>query len=570
MKKVKICSDIKHPPFEFINKDGEVDGFSIDITRAIAKAAGINLEIELLDWTEAIKGVESGKYDGIQGMSIIGTRPEKYIFGAEYLTVFHSAFALTKRKDIKTLINIDQYRVAVQENDAGYEIVTRMSCNKNPISTMVLSSQEDALKLLLLEKVDLVIGNKQTILYYAEQLGIEKDIKLIGNPLNLTKYGLAFKKENYDIANKFNMGMNIIKKNGIYEQIYDKWFVQKMGYFGKQIIDNVETGVIYIDKLGRVTAVNNFAKKILNLPINNILFKSFYETEISSIFNTNIIQRILDKEQDAYFAKIEVDQEGIRTYLEVNYTKLLDNQHNLIGVLINFTDMTEQKRIEETLIRKDKMESLGFLLLNVAHELRNPITSIKNFIELIPKHLDDEEFRESLLYHVPKQIEYVDKLVSNLLEYSRPKEPNITTIYIKELLEKGLLQSIYKGTDQEKNIKFEVHIPEDFTIQGDSDQIKQVVINLIVNAIDSIKEDGIIKIYIKEERDKKMIIIEDSGELIQESIAQKIFDPFFTTKTQGTGLGLFISYHLIRENGGIIEISNIEEGTRVSLIFDKN
>lgn len=567
MKKIKLCADIKHPPYEFINDKGEVDGFNIDISKAIGKEMDIEVEVELLDWTEAIKAMDNGEYDGIEGMSFSGNRQEKYVFGPEYITVFHSAFALEGRQDIKDIINLYKYRVAVQKNDVGFEIITRMSSNKNPISIFVVSSHEDALKLLLEGRVDLVVGNKLTILHYAEKSGFKNKLKLVGSPIHLTKYGIAFKKGNEVIADKFTIGMKKIKDNGKYEEIYDSWFNHKMGYFGKQIIENIDTGVIYIDRLGRVTAINKFAKGILNLPLEKILFKSFYETDISKIFNTTVIHNILDGVEDTYYAKIEIDNMDNKKYLEVNYTKLLDDKNILMGVLINFIDITERKKMEETLIRKDKMESLGFLLLNIAHELRNPLTSIKNFIELIPEHIEDKEFKESLIYHVPKQIDYINKLFTSLLEYSKPDEANISTVNIKELLENDIMRSLCKFSNYSKGIKFNIAIGGDFTLNVDKNQIKQVLINLILNAVDGVKDTGNINIYTKESNEKKTILIENNGDQISESNISKVFDPFFTTKKNGTGLGLFISYNLIKENNGTIEVSNIDNGVRVSLNF---
>ncbi|OZV10202.1 hypothetical protein CIW83_21570, partial [Tissierella sp. P1] len=300
----------------------------------------------------------------------------------------------------------------------------------------------------------------------------------------------------------------------------------------------------------------------------DLIFKSFYETEIANIFNINIIQGILDYYQDAYYGKVKINIDNVYYYLEVNYIKLLDKKNELMGVLINFKDITEKTKLEEFLIRKDKMESLGFLLLNVAHELRNPLTSIKNFTELMPEHIDEEEFRESLLYHVPKQVDYINKLVSNLLEYSKPKEAELTTINVKQFFDNELLSLFYKLIKAEKNITFCIDIAEEFSIIADPNQLKQVLINLIQNASDSIKESGIIKIYSFENKDTKVIVIEDDGEPIAESDLSKVFDPFFTTKPSGTGLGLFICYQLIKENNGNIEITNIQNGTKVSLIFN--
>lgn len=566
MDKLKICASIKHPPFEFINEKGAIEGFNIDITKSIAKEMGFEVDIELMEWNDAVERMDRKEYDAIQGISINRERIEKYVFASEYITVFHSAIALIDRNDLNDTANLSNYKVAVQEND-GYELIKKMRSRGNYVDMLISTNHEENLRLLLSREVDIVIGNKLTLLYYMDKLGIKGGFKLLGKPINITRYGIAFNRGNSNTAFLFKRGMDRIKENGVYESIYDKWFGQNIVYYGKQIIENVDTGVIYIDKLGRISAVNNFAEKLLKLDSKDLVFKSFYETQIANIFNINIIQSILDYYQDVYSGKIKINIDDRDYYLEVNYIKLLDKKNELMGVLINFKDITEKIKMEEFLVRKDKMESLGFLLLNVAHELRNPLTSIKNFTELMPECIDDEEFRESLLYHVPKQIDYVNKLVSNLLEYSKPKEAEMTVINIKKFLEGELLGLFYKLIKSEKRITFSIDIPEEFSITADPDQLKQVFINLIQNAADSIKTSGAIKIFSWEKEDNKTIAIEDTGEPISESALSKVFDPFYTTKPNGTGLGLFICYQLIKENEGNIEIANVKDGTRVSLTF---
>lgn len=566
MDKLKICASIKHPPFEFINEKGNIEGFNIDITKSIAKEMGFEVDIELMEWNDAVEKMDRREYDAIQGISINRERIEKYVFASEYITVFHSAITLIDRNDLNDMTNLSNYKVAVQEND-GYELIKKMRSRGNYVDMLISTNHEENLRLLLSREVDIVIGNKLTLLYYMDKLGIKGGFKLLGKPINITRYGIAFNRGNSNTAFLFKRGMDRIKENGVYESIYDKWFGQNIVYYGKQIIENVDTGVIYIDKLGRISAVNNFAEKLLKLDSKDLVFKSFYETQIANIFNINIIQSILDYYQDVYSGKIKINIDDRDYYLEVNYIKLLDKKNELMGVLINFKDITEKIKMEEFLVRKDKMESLGFLLLNVAHELRNPLTSIKNFTELMPECIDDEEFRESILYHVPKQIDYVNKLVSNLLEYSKPKEAEMTVINMKKFLEGELLGLFYKLIKSEKRITFSIDIPEEFSITADPDQLKQVFINLIQNAADSIKTSGAIKIFSWEKEDTKTIAIEDTGEPISEASLSKVFDPFYTTKPNGTGLGLFICYQLIKENEGNIEIANVKDGTRVSLTF---
>lgn len=570
MSKLKLCGDRKHPPFEFINEDGEFDGFNIEITKAIAKEMNIDIDIDLMEWADAIRKLDKEECDGIEGMSISEEREKKYTFGPDYITAFHSAFTLKKRDDIKKsllLKNIKNYKIAVQKDDAGYFLINNNNLSRKKVSLFELSNQEDALKSLLNEEVDIVVGNKITLLYYAQKLKMDEKIKLIENPLGLTKYSIAFNYKNKDMADKFKIGMEKIKNKGIYEKKYNKWFGSNIDYFGKQIIENVEIGVIYIDKLGRISAINNFAKDILSFSQEEIIFKSFYETPLSGIFNSFIIQKMLDNVLDSYNSQIDLNTKEEIRYLEVNYTKLLDEKSKSTGVLINFKDITEKTKLQQRLMRKDKMESLGVILLNIAHELRNPLTSIKNFIELIPENLDDKEFRDSLLFHVPNQINYVNDIFSNLLEYSKPKEAVRTHISIKNLIEDDLLKYMDKFIDKE--IQFNIDIEDEFIIKADKTQIKQVLINLIFNSIDSIEENGKIKIYTDEDIENKTIFIEDNGRGISELDLNKIFDPFYTTKKDGTGLGLFISYNLMKENNGTIEITKLDNGTKIALILKK-
>ncbi len=570
MEKIIIYGDGKHPPFEFIDYDGRQSGFNVDITKAIGDEMDLDIELNLLKWTEAIELFDKNKNSLIQGMSMTGERPEIYSFGPDYITVFHNAFALKEREDIKTLMNLDRYIVAVQEDDVALNLMMKMGINKPPISLMVLSSQEDALKLLFNGKVDLIVGNKHTVMYFAEEMKRANDIKIIGSPLNLTKYGIAFHKENKEILEVFETGMNRIKQNGIYGEIYDKWFSNRMGYFGRQIVDNIDLGVIYINKLGGIVSINEIGEKILNIKKEKIQFKSFYETELSNIFETAIVQRIIDNRIGAYQNEISIRLDKRRKSLSVNYIALFDENNNNIGVLINFRDLTLEKAMRDALARRDKMESFDLLLLNLAHEIRNPLTSMKNFINLIPKHIDDEEFREALMFNVPREIDYIDTLLSELLEHSKPREANKSIIKLKEFIE-DIIQNLFNIREDNSYIIIEINIDDDFTIEGDITQLKQAFINIFKNAIESFEENGEKIIYVNayEEEKEKIIDIENTGKLISEYDLNKIYDPFYTTKEEGTGLGLFITYKLIKKNDGFISISNIKDRVKVSILFSK-
>lgn len=220
------------------------------------------------------------------------------------------------------------------------------------------------------------------------------------------------------------------------------------------------------------------------------------------------------------------------------------------------------------LAEKDKMESLGFLLLKIAHEIRNPLTSIKNFIELLPTEYDDPEFRQSLFYHVPNQIKQIDEMLSNLLEYSRPAKADKTKFIVSEILKDLIIKSIIKTTNS-MDVKIKYDIDEGIYLDCDKNHIKQILINLLLNAVQAVPAGGTIKIKVKRKINYCVIsIINDVSNDVKID-KDKLFDPFYTTKPQGTGLGLFITYQLVKENGGEIKVVQMSDKISISLIFER-
>ncbi len=562
MQTIEICGDSNYPPFEFLDSNGECSGFNIDITRCIAEEMGFNISFNLMEWTKAIEYAKKGKCQAIQGMSISSRRKKEFSFSKEYITVFHSIFSLKEREDINSLRDLLSLKIAVQENDISFDIITKMANKSKPIHIIVVPSQEAALEKLFLKEVDAVAGNRLTIMYYAKKQHKHNLLKSLGEPINITKFGVGFIKNRRDLLSLFDQGVQRIKEKGTYKKIYDKWFGQQIDYIDKQIIENVGTGVICINSLGNITAINNSASIILNIEKDDNVFKSFYESELTKFIDSYLIQEILDDGGNAFFKELILNTNGNEKVLKTNMSPLLDYDNNVMGVIINFRDITKEKKADEALRTQDKMQSLGRLISNVAHEIRNPFTSIKNFINLIPENIDDEEFRESLLTHVPRQIDAIDSILKELLEYSSPKSPVISSIKLRPFID-----SILKITKTNKKVNLTSEIPEDIEVKVDEKHLRQVLINIILNSIDSIDENGSVIITANKTDSLSKIVISDNGTGISKENLNRIFDPFFTTKDTGTGLGLYITYQLIKENNGEIEIESNGKGTKVTITF---
>ncbi len=216
--------------------------------------------------------------------------------------------------------------------------------------------------------------------------------------------------------------------------------------------------------------------------------------------------------------------------------------------------------------RADRLASLGTLTAGLAHEIRNPLVAIKTFTQLLPTRFDDDEFRNHFLKVTAGEVDRISSLVSELLDFSRPSQPKLNKENLNQVLEKMLLlvdTELHKKSLQIiKN--FNEFLPP---VVLDKEQIKQVFLNILLNAVYAAPESGTITVetrLIKRDGSQSFIqvIIKDTGQGISEENMDKIFTPFYTTKHEGSGLGLAISNQIIQEHSGSIEVESKEnQGT---------
>lgn len=228
----------------------------------------------------------------------------------------------------------------------------------------------------------------------------------------------------------------------------------------------------------------------------------------------------------------------------------------------------EIERVTKELERKDRMEALGNLVASIAHEIRTPLTSIKTFTELIPLKYDNPAFREKISKYVPEEIERLNAIINDLLNYAKPRKAIKEFISVKELIKNTLI--LFNEHIEDKHVGLNIDVDDKINIFVDQLQIKQVLVNVILNALQAIEEkaEASLKISCRTNSSDIVLEITDNGSGIPENISSRIFEPFFTTKKGGTGLGLFISYRLVRENGGDILVHSLEGfGTTMCIKF---
>ena len=434
MQTIILYGDYKYPPFEFLNKDRVFEGFNVDILNNISNEVGVKFNLVPTHWAKALENLKSGNCDAIQGMSLTHNRSKNFIFSVKYLTFFHSLFVLKNNEHVKSLDNLSNSKIAIQRSDVSHDLFLKTISNSKSFHIVLVDNHKSMLSKLFSGSVQAIIGNNLTIIYLANNMKKNHLLKTIGNPLKVTEYGIAMKKDRNDLQQLFNRGIIKIMQKGTYKKVYEKWFGKEIDPLYSQILESVKTGIVCIDKLGKITAINNSAYKIVNVCKKNLLFRSFFNSLLTKIFDSTLILETLNIGKSFSGEISYVDTKNENKFLNLHISPLFNHQNYILGAILSFRDITNEKKLAHSIFIKNKMESLGNLILTITHEIRNPLTSIKTFIDMIPTHLEDEGFRTSLLNHVPKQIKTINDLLKNLLECSWPKKPIIKPQNAKELV----------------------------------------------------------------------------------------------------------------------------------------
>jgi len=227
----------------------------------------------------------------------------------------------------------------------------------------------------------------------------------------------------------------------------------------------------------------------------------------------------------------------------------------------------KNRRIMEKMKQSERLSALGEFSAGIAHEIKNPLASIKNFTQLLPTEYGDPNFRKEFMELVPREVNRINKIVNDLLDYARHRKIKLRKINIPELVDETL--SSLKATFDEHHITIKKNYNQIPPIEIDPEHIRQVFFNLILNSVEAMPSGGTIEVTIRRNEKEEIVIeLSDTGCGISEETLKEIFNPFFTTKEGGTGLGLSIVQRIVNEQGGRIEVASTQKlGTQFRLFL---
>jgi nitrogen-specific signal transduction histidine kinase len=356
--------------------------------------------------------------------------------------------------------------------------------------------------------------------------------------------------------------------------------VQNAKIYNETLLKNLTTGVIAAGLDERITVFNNEAGQITELNSNEI------EDQYLDLLPAPVrdaLRKTLQTGEGQENNELTL-RSGDRSVVVRGSSSIFHGQDGqMLGALMVLTDITALKRLELQIRRSDRLASLGTLSAGMAHEIKNPLVSIKTFAQLLPERYQDPDFRETFSNLIGHEIERIDSLVNQLLRFARPAKPVLKPMHVHEILEKSLLLVGHRL--YQKDIKltrsWEANVD---TIRADADQLEQVFLNFFINAMDAMKTGGELNVQTEIRTDEEWvsaltqtngttqeilrITIRDTGEGIKGEDIPHVFDPFFTTKDYGTGLGLSVVHGIIQEHGGQIEVeSELKKGTSFHILF---
>jgi two-component system sensor histidine kinase PilS (NtrC family) len=340
----------------------------------------------------------------------------------------------------------------------------------------------------------------------------------------------------------------------------------------RSIIESVDTGIMTTTLQGRIKTFNRAAEAITGFQLKSI--ENHKILEIFPEFNTFFDSNTFDMPKSRREVKI-VGRDETKVHLGCSFSSLKDNYGKQIGHILIFQDLTEIKRMEENLEKSKRLAFIGEMAASLAHEMRNPLASITGSIQLLGQNARMEETDKRLMQIIMRGKDQLDNFVRDFLLLARPVPEVREQVNVDEVAEE-VIENIKMLNEWTEDIKILRAFSGQNKAYANKEQIRQVIQNLMLNAVQAMEGTGNLFLEIKtvnldDRKEYTAIKVTDDGCGIEEKYLKNVFEPFFTNKVKGTGLGLAIVSRIVDGYGGKIKIeSQINQGTSVTVMLPCN
>ncbi len=523
---VRIGGDYNYPPYEYLDHDGLPTGYNIELSQAIARVMGMEINIQLGSWGEMRQALENGDVDILMGMAHTKERLGEVDFSIPHAKVHQSIWIRDDNETIRKVKDLVGKEVIVMKGSVMHDFMLE---NEISADLFMVQTLADALNLLASGHHDCALVAKLPGEYLLSDPKLD-NIHPIARPLIAQDYGFAVKKGNLELLAQFNEGLSLLKKSGEYRQIKERWL-----------------GVLQPEPISWTDFVRYGALVVGPLLLVLIAFALWSRT-----LRRQVALRTEELEREI--------PERMRSAEELQLR-------------------------QKQLLHADKMTSLGVLVAGVAHEINNPngliqlsLPQLSKSYQSIEPILDDHYQRQGdfklgwfgysrMRQEIPKMLQEmmessnrIKRIVEDLKDFARRNDSGLDDMVdLNEVIRSAL--RLVDNTLRKSTRHFRVdYCPELSGFRGNGHRIEQVVVNLILNACQALTSmDQAIELRTYQLKDEEMVVLEvhDEGRGLNEETLQRITDPFFTTKreTGGTGLGLSVSDGIVKDHHGRLEFS---------------
>ncbi len=321
----------------------------------------------------------------------------------------------------------------------------------------------------------------------------------------------------------------------------------------ESLLDSLHDGVLMVDLDERITMVNDRAAQILALDPLEVVGQTLSEVfPFQKDFTDPLLHSLHEGVPLRWVEVVWLRTLDTPIPLGVSTAPVRDPQDRCLGAVASFQNMTHLKQMERELSQTRTLAALGEMAATVAHEIRNPLGGIGGFARLLQRDLPEGDPRRALSERIIEGVGSLNKIVTNLLAYTKPMETQLREVELEPWLDE--LAEWCRQEAQECGLSdFDIHLdiePRARTGRFDPEKLRQVMLNLLMNAVQALGERGRIRICARRSQGLLVIGVEDDGKGIPTETINEIFNPFFTTKENGTGLGLAIVRKIVELHGG--------------------
>jgi two-component system sensor histidine kinase EvgS len=629
-KSIIFGGDSAIPPYEFIDKTGVPAGFSVELTKAIAQEIGWNVEIRLGNWHDIRRDLESGRIDVIQRASHTEERSKIYKYSIPYHEFRYTPFINSADMDYFRQNRLEGMYPVAHKGSFVYEYL-----KKNYPGSEIKETERliDAVSYISVKRNSYTLLNKYLGIYLIKEYGIENVVPA-GDPLMIGRYHYATLKNNKYLISGLNEGLAIIKMNGKFETIYNKWFgvienekidhpflkiitavlipillmyliILAWSWFlnkkikiqtarlseelnkhkfsekalmeseerSRLIIENAPLGIFHFNLNGEITTCNDSFIKIMGSSREKLIGLTILQLPDQQIVAS--IKSAIKGQAGTYEGIYTSITGGKSTHIRAMFTPIKLPDGTLTGGLGIVEDNTARKKYEEALVTaKDTAESASSIksdfLANMSHEVRTPLNGILGMLQLIQTTGVNEEQANYVNIAIKSGMR-LTRLLNDILDLSRVESDKLVLTENQFSL-KGIFSFIeerYATECEEKGVNLLLTIDEGTPdeVVGDETRIRQILVNLVSNAVKFTKTGNIVVNISAEDVScygavNILISVKDTGIGIADDMLNQIFEPFrqgensYRRTFQGAGLGLTLVKHLVNLMNGTIRIDS--------------